>query len=437
MSPDTLNLALPRLSAMKQFQGIQLADLEAIVFASAVTGTNELQLSAFYSTPEDATTLVTAVYQALEDRIHNDRAPVLNGLRSSLNTELAQIQANQTDTTSEIQTLNSEGRGYTYQARLLGSLQAEEQHLITNINDLLLTLNQRDTAGEDLLSLGSPTPTMTTTPASGSTQGLRIGLSPLIGLIMGIGGALLASRFSTRLPLRGKKRELVLPHIAAIIPTLPGFRKEPLATLMIRAALCLPLLRRLRYQSSEYEKPLQFITVTSPKSQEGKSTIATCLALASAQSGQRTLLVDANLQRPVLDTWFQQTSVIGLRDSVRYLANGISGPSPLQTTTIPNLMLMTIGKTEGAEATDILPIDGLSPLLQLLKSEADLIIFDGPALLSSSDAINLAMLSDVVLLVVNAHTSKSGTVLEAEEQLKTTGITFTTILNQARREFVK
>lgn len=441
MSPDTLSLALPKLTALKQFQGFQLADLEGSIFASAVTGTNSVQLSANADTSGDAVVLVTVVYQALEDKLHNQRMPMIQGLTASLNTELLKLQMDQANTMSEIQTLTTEGKGYTYQARLLGNLQSEEQRLIKSISDLSIMLNQHDATTGDLLTLANTTPTITTFPAIPSTQGLRIALAPLTGLIMGIGGALLASGFSNRLPLRGKKRAQVLPHIATVIPTLPGLQQSPLQALMLRASLFVPLLRLLRYQSNEHEKPLRFITVTSPAGQEGKSTIATCLAIASAQSGLRTLLVDANRQRPVLDRWFEQPDTGGLLESIRCLANGTTGPSPLQSTAINKLLLLPIGKSTTGQGDnqleEPLQLNGLSPLMHLLASEAELVIFDGPSLLSGGDAANLVTLSDIVLVVVNARTSKSGAVLEAETLLKTMGIAFGIVLNRARRELVE
>ena len=50
------------------------------------------------------------------------------------------------------------------------------------------------------------------------------------------------------------------------------------------------------------EKPLQFIAVTSPGPGEGKSTTSTNLAVTLAQGGNKTILIDGDLRRPLYTT---------------------------------------------------------------------------------------------------------------------------------------
>lgn len=442
VSPTTLNFVLLQITKLQQFKDMQLSDLEAAVTATPVPSTDEILLIASSNTPQDATILVTNVYQALINEMQHENGLVVNSLNNVLNTELKQLEADVANSTAELQGLSAAGQVKTFQYLLVSNLHNKQLRQIHRINGLLLTLERQGVGGNSILALSSNVPVITTVSANQPTQGQRLALSPLVGLIMGLSGAMLASRFSNKLPLRGKKRETVLPYITAIMQVLPGLRDDHLRLPVLGriTADYLLLLRRLIAQAAEDEKELRFITITSPKGQEGKSITATGLALAAAQSGLRTILVDANSQRPVLHKWFQRPNTTGTLDAIRSLAKGVVGPSPILSTSVNNLSLMPIGNLNQGKSPnaleEALPVEGLQPLTEMLSSQSDLIIFDGPSLLSGTSAVNLSSLSDIVVLIVDAKKSKSSTVLEARELLLKMGAPFVTILNRAERDFV-
>src|SRR5258708_38416979 len=441
-SPVTLNSALLQITKLKQFKDLQLSDLEAAVRATPVLSTNEVLLVASRDTPQDATMLVTNVYQAVINEMQHENALVVNSLNNALNTELTQLDRDAANSTAELQSLSAAHQTKSFQYLLLSNLHTKQLQRINRINGLLLTLQQQGVGSNSILALGSNTPDITTVSTNQPTQGQRLALAPLVGLIMGLSGAMLASRFSNKLPLRGKKREKRLPYFTTIIPVLPKLHNNRLRLQVLNkfSAEYLLLLRRLVAQAGEDEKELHFITITSPKGQEGKSTTATGLAIAAAQSGLHTILVDANSERPVLHTWFQHPNMTGTLDAIRSLAKGVVGPSPIRNTSITNLSLIPIGNPNQSESPNALeePLraNGLRALTELLSSKTDLIIFDGPSLLTGPSAVNLASLSDIVLLIIDAKKSKSSTVLEAREFLSTMGVPFVTVLNRIEREVV-
>jgi Mrp family chromosome partitioning ATPase len=443
VSPTTLNLVLLQITKLQQFKDLQLSDLEAAVTATPVLGTDEVLLLATSDTPQDAAILVTNVYQALINEIQHENALMVNSLNNALNTELKLLEADAANSTAELQSLSAAGQGKTFQYLLVSNLHNRQLRRINRINGLLLALARQGVGSNSILALGSNVPLITTVSANQPTQGQRLALSPLVGLIMGLSGAMLASRFSNKLPLRGKKRDKVLPYITAIMQVLPGLNNNRLRLPVLSkiSADYLLLLRHLVAQAAEDEKELRFITITSPKGQEGKSTTATGLAIAAAQSGLRTILVDANYQRPVLHAWFSRPNTTGTLDVIRSLAKSIVGPSPVLGTYFTNLSLIPIGNPNQGESPYVLEeplrVEGLQPLTELLSSQTDLIIFDGPALLGGSSAVNLASLSDIVLLIVDAKKSKSSTVLEAREFLSIMGVPFVTVLNRAERDVVE
>jgi Mrp family chromosome partitioning ATPase len=179
------------------------------------------------------------------------------------------------------------------------------------------------------------------------------------------------------------------------------------------------------------------IAVTSPRGHEGKSTVATSLAIAAAQSGLRTLLVDANPERPILHSWFQLPNTNGILDAIRSLATGVAGSSPIVSTNIPKLGFIPIGRSIQRKPSDaqkeLLRINGLQPFTELLSNQTDLIIFDGSSLLNDTTSINLVSLSDVAVLVMDAQKSKSSRVLAAEDLLSKMGVPYVTVLNRTLR----
>jgi Mrp family chromosome partitioning ATPase len=441
-NPDTLNLALPKLAKLPQFKGLQLESLESLVVVSNIKKSNILNVTGVSDSPQDASIIAKTVYQAFLDKIHNDRSEVVNGLVAALNLDLAQVESDEANSAATLQSLKATGKSGTPAYSFLGVLHDQQRHRADHINTLILQLQQQEGFGKnDVLKLVSNTPVITTIPGTGPTKGLRLALSPLIGLIMGLGSLLLVSRFSNSVPLRGKRRVEVLPRVTAVFPKLSRLKDNRLQVLERTSSECLPLLRRLRYQSSEFEKPLHVITVTSPKGREGKSTIATSLAFASAKSGMRTILVDANVARPVLHSWFHLPNSSGTIDVTNALAAGIPGPLPLVSTPVAELGLLTIGLKKSKKGSEVfdeeLRSDGLRAFIDLLSSQTDLIVIDGPSLLTDVGTANLLMLSDTVLLTVDAQKSKSTQILEAEEILSKLKVSFSIVLNRTMLKTVE
>ncbi len=444
VSPSTLSLALPKITKLQQFSTYQLDNLQGLITATPVPDTSLILLAATSDTSQDASFLVTTVYQAFLQSLHTQRSAVINGLHTSLTNALNRLEADFANSSADLQNLTAIGQTFSFQFRELSSLNKEQRNIINTINSLLLSLNSEAIGNDGLFGLNSNTPVITTQSAAPPTQSLRLTLSPLVGFIMGLSGALIASRFSKQVPLRGKKREAVLPHIASIIPdlALPRSDKDRVAALQDASSACLPLLRKLSYQFSEQEKSLHVITVTSPWRREGKSTIAALLATAAAKSGLRTVLVDANLLRPVLSTWFKVPNTTGLLSLTNSLAVGVIGPSPIHSTAITKLGIIPIGKANqqtkvNSSESKPLQLHQLRTFIDLLSKQTDLVIFDNAPLLMDTNAIHLAALSDVTLLTVDAQRGETPQVLKAEKLLKDLGVPFTTILNRAGRDWVE
>ncbi len=138
------------------------------------------------------------------------------------------------------------------------------------------------------------------------------------------------------------------------------------------------------------------IQVTSPVPGDGKSTTAANLAVTMAQSGRKTLLLDADFRRPRVSKLF------GTRDDVG-MASVISGSMELvdaiQATTVENLSVLACGKRPNNPA-ELLSSERFEELVQMLREKFDYVIIDSPPLLAVSDPAIVAARCDGVVVTL-------------------------------------
>lgn len=159
---------------------------------------------------------------------------------------------------------------------------------------------------------------------------------------------------------------------------------------------------------SDFEGRLHSIVLTSATPGEGKTTLAAHLAIANADRGKKTLLVDGDLRRPSLHAKFGLTPNEGL-------ANVLTGEVPWPGAVIPiegkaNLSLLPAGLGSHRAADLIGP--RLSTLLDEFDKEYDLVILDSPPLLGFAECLQMASAADGVLIVSRAAETKRRAVAE-------------------------
>ena len=158
----------------------------------------------------------------------------------------------------------------------------------------------------------------------------------------------------------------------------------------------------LYYQGKKHGKTV--VMVTSPAPGEGKSVVASNIAITMAHSGIKVLLVDADFRSPV-----QQK----IHDSKLYRRYGLSTvlehgikalPECIEATTINGLDLLSSGPG-GSLHSDLLAGATFSDVLEVLKRSYDRIIIDTPPVLAVADARIMAGACDSTIMVVRADQS--------------------------------
>jgi polysaccharide biosynthesis transport protein len=179
------------------------------------------------------------------------------------------------------------------------------------------------------------------------------------------------------------------------------------------------------------EPKAQVIQVTSPGPGEGKTMVASNLAIALAETGRRVLVLDADFRRPSAHRVLGIPNGHGLVDLItEEVPIGEYPKDRLGTrTSIPNLSVLPNG-TRLDNITKALYSTRLRQLLQRLRREFDTILVDTPPILGVADARVISQMADGVVLVLRSGLTDKDRALEALDQLRADGtIVLGTVLN--------
>jgi capsular exopolysaccharide synthesis family protein len=166
------------------------------------------------------------------------------------------------------------------------------------------------------------------------------------------------------------------------------------------------------------DKPLQILAVTSAGPSEGKSLTISNLALAYAQLGKRTLLIDTDLRRPVLHHIFNVKREPGFTDL--FIANP-DFERCIHKDIKPNLSLLSAGIFTPNPA-ELLGSHKLEQLLSWFRENYDMIFFDTPPIVAVTDATLLGKKIDGMLIVAKSHHIDREILLRAVNTLRNVGV---------------
>lgn len=160
------------------------------------------------------------------------------------------------------------------------------------------------------------------------------------------------------------------------------------------------------------------ILVTSPTGGEGKTTLATQLALSFTRNGRRTVLVDFDLRQPALDQAFELTLEPGISEVLR---QEIELAEVIQETGTDNLSVVAAGRWD-RQALAALANGGAGPIFESLREEAEFIVIDASAVLPVADTRFVSQHVDTVLLSIFRDVSQAHKVRAACEILDAFGV---------------
>lgn len=222
----------------------------------------------------------------------------------------------------------------------------------------------------------------------------NIVLSALIGLIAGIGLAFFIEYLDTSVKtVDDVERHLGLPVLGVIPQKVRSLMEEGPDSAHAEAYR---VLRTNMQFARKGGGPGGAFAVVSGGAGEGKSTTLFNLAYVCAQLGDKVLIVDSDLRRPVQHTFLGVSNRFGLTN---VLLKEAPVEEAIKATSLPNLHFLPSGKLPRT-SLGLLDSQRMRELVRNLKARYDVVLFDSPPIVGVSDASILASEVDGVLLVV-------------------------------------
>ncbi len=233
--------------------------------------------------------------------------------------------------------------------------------------------------------------------------GLNIILAVLTGLVLGGGLAFFMEYLDTTVKTpEDLKNQFNLPYLGSV-PNYqiedPGHAQSGLIVLNNPQSIASEAYRGVRTGilfSTPGPSPRSLL-ITSAWGREGKTVTCANLAIAMAQSGQRILLLDADLRRPALHKMFNGKNEKGLSN---ILVRGEDWRGIKITTSLPNLDFIPSGPLPPNPA-ELLGSDFMQDLIRDLSQEYDRVMIDSSPVMAVTDPVVLSRFVEGVVLVIN------------------------------------
>jgi capsular exopolysaccharide synthesis family protein len=163
----------------------------------------------------------------------------------------------------------------------------------------------------------------------------------------------------------------------------------------------------------------RLLAVTSTIPAEGKSLVASNLSIVVAQTGLKTLLVDADLRRPSVHKVFRLQSPIGLSSYLSEKVNSVD--ECIHTTEVPHLDVVCCGAVPSSPS-ELAGSKRMSQFLQEVRNRYDRVVLDCPPVSAVSDPLIIASLSDGVVFVTKFNKIRRDHARKTVQRIQNAGI---------------
>jgi polysaccharide biosynthesis transport protein len=249
---------------------------------------------------------------------------------------------------------------------------------------------------------------------------VNVALGLMVGLALGVGGAVLRESLDTTVKTHEDIAALVEAPTLGRIAYDSNAPRRPLIIQEDPHSQRAEAFRQLRtnLQFVDIDKAPRSIVVTSSVPSEGKSTSCANLAISLAQAGLKVILVEADLRRPQISDYMGIESSVGLTS---VLIGRVDLSDAIQPWGGDGLLFVLPCGPIPPNPAELLGSQGMADLLRRLEASADIVLIDTPPLLPVTDAAVLAALADGAMLVVRSGKTRREQVKAAAAALSAVG----------------
>lgn len=170
---------------------------------------------------------------------------------------------------------------------------------------------------------------------------------------------------------------------------------------------------RTNIQFSGIDRNLKSIVITSSIAEEGKTTVAINLAFSISQIDKRVILIDSDLRKPKIH---KELNLLNLSGLTTILAENLDYKLFVQSINGENLDVLTSGPIP-PNPSELLGSKRMLLLLESIKEDYDMIIFDSPPAGIVADAAVLSTIVDGIILVCAAGKTEIGAIKATKASL--------------------
>ncbi len=387
--------------------------------------------------------------------------------KKELRSLLKNLEARENDYTERLNQLRAENQQLPEKALQLVRLQREvdlQAALYSQLKEKYQeTLIQESSKVEEVTLVKPAVPPAQ--PSNIPPRMLIVATGLAMGLIIGVVFAFLAEVFDTSMGRIEDVEELLQVPVLGVIPHLEGnmnekgrgkhrqperTRTRDLVTHYKPGSMGAEAYRALRtnLQFLRLETKGKVFLITSAFVQEGKTVNAINLALIMAQAGNKVLLIDGDLRKPLVHKYYGLPIAPGLTDYVlgnyhwNEVTNTISDimlgefgiDDILLTPGMDTLHIITAG-TKPPNPSEILSSNRFKEFLKEISQEYNFIFIDAPPVMPVADASDIATLADGVILVYMAGKIGRGVLKRVKGTLENVDARLTgVILNKIRSD---
>jgi capsular exopolysaccharide synthesis family protein len=382
----------------------------------ALPNTQMVEITVTDTNPFRAQAVASELANQLVQRTPNNLKPQDQERQIFIETQLNTIQADILTTQKDIEQKklemgNLNGAQQISEAqRQITSLETKLSNLQSNYTSLLANSEKGALNTVSIIEI----PEVPTRPI-GPNKAFTVILAALIGMSLAAGGAYAIEFFDQTIKSRSEAERLTempmligIPSIRESTNTLTHVLNEPYSAFADAFRLL-----RTDLEIAGLGTTLKTIVVISPGAGDGKTTVASNLMLAMAESKKRAVLVDADFYQSTLE---KQMGKRDQREIGNFMVERVSTNAHL----VYLKKVLSKGNPDyqlPINPSELLNSPELGHVLEQLRAAADVVIIDSPPFILS-DALVLSMKADAVLVVINQNHTRRDLVLKMKEQLK-------------------